>query len=118
MRFLSLLAILFLIVAAGCSSEQKEEAAEAVEGAKEAAGDVAEKAGGVAQEAGEAAHDVAEAAGILARDGFPSVQSGRSGSPESGDAYNYVDVKPLRAIWGLTHYDEGNLGVEPDIYPR
>ena len=62
--------------------------------------------------------DVAEAAGILARDGFTSLQSGRFGPSGSGNAYNYVDIKPLRAIWGLTHYGEGDWGVAPTIYPR
>ena len=33
-------------------------------------------------------------------------------------AYNYVDIKPLRAIWGLTHYGEVDWGVAPTIYPR
>ena len=65
-----------------------------------------------------AVDDVAEASRILARDGFPSLQSGRFGSPESGNAYNYLDIKPLRAIWGLSHYGEGNMGVEATIYPR
>jgi catechol 2,3-dioxygenase-like lactoylglutathione lyase family enzyme len=61
--------------------------------------------------------DVDKAAGILAQDGFPSLQSGRFISPESGNAYNYVDIKPLRAIWGLAHYDEENLGIKPTTYP-
>jgi catechol 2,3-dioxygenase-like lactoylglutathione lyase family enzyme len=62
--------------------------------------------------------DVDKASKILAQDGFPSLQSGRFGSPGSGDAYSYIDIKPLRAIWGLAHYNERNLAVEPTFYPR
>jgi len=63
------------------------------------------------------ASDVDEAAGMLAKDGFTSLQSGRFGPRESENSYNYFDIKPLRAIWKLAHYDERNLGVEPTFYP-
>ena len=62
--------------------------------------------------------DVDNAARILARDGFPSLESGRFGHPESGNAYNYVDLRPLRAIWGLAKYDDRISGLKPNVTPE
>jgi hypothetical protein len=61
--------------------------------------------------------DVDRAADILSKDGFLSLQSGRFGPPESGNAYSYIEIKPLRAIWGLTHGSEKDIGAEPVRYP-
>jgi catechol 2,3-dioxygenase-like lactoylglutathione lyase family enzyme len=43
--------------------------------------------------------DVDETAEILAREGFPSLQSGKWGPPEQKGGYNYIEIKPLRTIW-------------------
>ena len=61
--------------------------------------------------------DVNGAVEILAKDGFPSIQSGCFGPHGSGNIYNYIDIKNLRAIWELAYYDVSNLGVEPVYYP-
>lgn len=57
--------------------------------------------------------DVDEIAEILAKEGFPSVQSGCCGD---NGAFNYIDIKPLRTIWEPSHYAT-NMGVEPSHYP-
>ena len=62
-------------------------------------------------------NDVDEAAGKLAEDGFVSLQSGRFGHHHSKNAYNYIDIKNLHAIWELACYDESHLGIEPTYYP-
>lgn len=59
--------------------------------------------------------DVEETAAILEREGFPSLQSGKFGPKEKPGAYNYLDIKPLRAIWEPVFYDE--IGVEPIMIP-
>lgn len=61
--------------------------------------------------------DVDETAEILAKEGFPSIQSGRFGPREQKGAYNYIDTKPLRTIWEAVHYPS-NMGVEPTRYPK
>jgi catechol 2,3-dioxygenase-like lactoylglutathione lyase family enzyme len=60
--------------------------------------------------------DVDETAEMLAKEGFPSLQSGRCGPTEYSSAYNYIDIKPLRAIWEPVHIG-GSLGVEPTRFP-
>ena len=50
---------------------------------------------------------------ILAGEGFPSLQSGRYGD---NGAYNYIDIKPLHAIWEVIHLDE-KKGAEVSHYP-
>ena len=60
--------------------------------------------------------DVDEAEAILAREGFPSIQSGKFGPKEQKGAYNYIDIKPLRTIWEPVHMGE-TIGAEPRIYP-
>jgi len=62
-------------------------------------------------------NDVDETAGILVKQGFNSLQSGRHGPSEYKGAFNYIDTKPLRAIWEPTHYDEKNVGAEPTRFP-
>ena len=62
--------------------------------------------------------DVDETAKILIEQGFSSIQSGRHGPPECKNAFNYVDIKPLRAIWEPVHCDEKNIGAKPTRYPR
>jgi catechol 2,3-dioxygenase-like lactoylglutathione lyase family enzyme len=62
--------------------------------------------------------DVDETTEILVKLGFPSLQSGRHGPPEGQGAYNYIDIKPLGAIWEPVHYDERNIGAEPIRLPR
>jgi catechol 2,3-dioxygenase-like lactoylglutathione lyase family enzyme len=59
--------------------------------------------------------DVDEAAALLEKEGFPSIQSGKFGPPEKKGAYNYIDIKPLRAIWEPVHYEE--IGAEPVMFP-
>jgi len=63
--------------------------------------------------------DVDETSEILTEEyGFPSLQSGRHSPPKGKNAFNHIDIKPLRAIWEPTHYDEGNIGAEPIRYPQ
>jgi catechol 2,3-dioxygenase-like lactoylglutathione lyase family enzyme len=62
--------------------------------------------------------NVDETAEILVKQGFPSLQSGHHGPPECKGAFNYIDIKPLCAIWEPVHYDEKNIGAEPICYPR
>jgi hypothetical protein len=59
--------------------------------------------------------DVDETVEILVKEGFPSLQSGKFGPKEQRGAYNYIDIKPLRAIWEPVHYDE--VGAEPIMIP-
>ena len=60
--------------------------------------------------------DVDETAEILAKEGFPSLQSGRWEPREEKCAYNYIDIKPLRAIWEPVHLGE-SIGAKPIRYP-
>lgn len=57
--------------------------------------------------------DVDETAEILVEQGFPSLQSARFGD---NSAYNYIDVKPVRAIWEVVHMPS-NMGVKATRYP-
>jgi catechol 2,3-dioxygenase-like lactoylglutathione lyase family enzyme len=59
------------------------------------------------------ADDVDETAKILAEQGFPSLQSARFGD---NGAYNYIDMKPLRAIWEVVHMPS-DMGVKATRYP-
>jgi hypothetical protein len=59
--------------------------------------------------------DVDETVAILEKEGFPSLQGGKFGPPEMRGAFNYVDIKPLRAIWEPVHYEE--IGAEPIMIP-
>ena len=60
--------------------------------------------------------DVDEATEMLVKQGFPSIQSGRFGPKEQKGAYNYIDIKPLCAIWEPVHIGE-EIGAQPTIYP-
>jgi hypothetical protein len=60
--------------------------------------------------------DVDEAAEVLAIEGFTSIQSGRFEPREQKGAYNYIDIKPLRAIWEPVHIGE-IIGAEPIMFP-
>jgi len=53
---------------------------------------------------------------ILAKEGFPTQQSGRIGINEDKGGYNYIDIKPLRTIWEPVH-EAGNLNAVPTRYP-
>ena len=65
------------------------------------------------------ADDLDETARILTEEyGFPSLQSGRCGPPEGKGSYNYIDIKPLCAIWEPVSYDVNNIGAEPIRLPR
>ena len=59
--------------------------------------------------------DVDETAAILAGEGFPSLQSGKWGPPESKGGYNYVEIKPLRTIWEPVRMAE--MDVQPIMIP-
>jgi len=52
---------------------------------------------------------------ILAKEGFPSLESGRCEPREEKGTYNYIDIKPLRAIWEPVH--GRNIGAKPTRYP-
>ena len=58
--------------------------------------------------------DVDWVAEILAKEGFPSMQSGHSG--DTG-AYSYIDIKPLRAIWEVVH-EPGKKAGKVTRYPE
>ena len=60
--------------------------------------------------------DLDETAEILAKEGFPTQQSGRLGPPENPSGYNYIDIKPLHTIWEPVHLGKGN-SAEPIRYP-
>ncbi len=60
--------------------------------------------------------DVDEVSRVLAAEGFPSLQSGKYGAIERQGAFNYFDIKPLRAIWEPVHPGE-KTGVTPVIFP-
>ena len=60
--------------------------------------------------------DVAKTVKILAKEGFPSLQGGHFGPREYNGAWNYIDTKPLRAIWEPLHLGE-RIGAEPTRYP-
>jgi hypothetical protein len=60
--------------------------------------------------------DVDQTAEILAKEGFPSLQSGKFGPSDQKGAYNYIDIQPLRAIWEPVHTG-GEVGAESVIYP-
>ena len=59
--------------------------------------------------------DVDATAEILAREGFPSVQSGRWEPKEEKGAWNYIDIKPLRTIWEPVH--SRSIAAEPTRHP-
>ena len=58
--------------------------------------------------------DASRTAEILAKEGSPTLQSGRYGD---NGAYYYVDIRPLRAIWELD-CEPDNMGAEPTRYPQ
>jgi len=60
--------------------------------------------------------DVDETAEILAKEGFPSLQSGRVGPPEDKGGYNYIYIEPLRTIWEPVHLGK-SIGAEPTRFP-
>jgi catechol 2,3-dioxygenase-like lactoylglutathione lyase family enzyme len=57
--------------------------------------------------------DLDGTAEILAKEGFPTIQSGRRGSPENPSGYNYIDIKPLHAIWEPVHKGDEGKGPKP-----
>jgi hypothetical protein len=57
--------------------------------------------------------DVDEIAEKTRRQGFQSIQSGRFGQ---GNAFNNIDIKPLRANWEPVCVGE-DMGAEPIMYP-
>ncbi len=57
--------------------------------------------------------DVDKTAEILAKQGFPSIQSARFG--DTG-AYNYIYIEPLHTIWEVVHMPT-DMGEEPMRYP-
>jgi catechol 2,3-dioxygenase-like lactoylglutathione lyase family enzyme len=61
--------------------------------------------------------DVDEATEILTKEGFPSIQSGRFGPSREKAAYNYIDIKPLRAIWEPVNMGVG-VSSQPIRYPE
>lgn len=56
--------------------------------------------------------DVDETAEILINEGFPSLKSERF---RDNGAVNYIDIKPLRAIWEAVH--GRSIAAEPTRYP-
>ena len=61
--------------------------------------------------------DVDETAEILAKEGFPTLQSGRRGPPEYKGGYNYIYIEPLHTIWEPVHKSKG-ADVKPIRYPK
>jgi len=60
--------------------------------------------------------DVDKTTEILAKQGFPSLDSGHFGPTEYNGAFSHIDIKPLRAIWEPVHVGE-SIGAEPTRYP-
>ena len=60
--------------------------------------------------------DVVETAGILAEEGFSTVQSGRAGPPGQKGGYNYIDIKPLHTIWEAVQKGK-HLKATPTRFP-
>ena len=58
--------------------------------------------------------DVDETAEILIKEGFPSLKSEHF---RDNGAVNYINIKPLRAIWEVVHMPD-NMGVEATHYPE
>ena len=58
-----------------------------------------------------------ETAEILAKEGFPTQQSGRVGPPEDKGGYNYIDIKPLHTIWEPVH-ESKHMNVVLTHYPE
>ena len=65
----------------------------------------------------DSADDVDNITEILAKEGFPCLQSGRFGPPEDLGAFSYIDTKPLRTIWEPVHESE-NVDAEIARYPE
>jgi len=63
--------------------------------------------------------DADETAEILAKQGFPSLQSGRFGPLDHSATYYNIDIKPLHAIWEPIHKEVvGEVaGAKPIRYP-
>lgn len=59
-------------------------------------------------------HNFDQAVETLVGQGFPSLQSARYGHT---GAYNYIDIKPLHAIWEVVHLDE-KRGAKVSRYPE
>ena len=57
--------------------------------------------------------DLDGTAEILAEEGFPTIQSGRTGLPEDPGGYNYIDIKPLHTIWEPVHKGKKGKGKGP-----
>ena len=53
---------------------------------------------------------------LLTSEGFPSIQSGRYGPEEQKGGFNYIDVKPLAAIWEVVHRPR-EKGFAPVMFP-
>lgn len=51
----------------------------------------------------------------LANEGFIDLQSGRFGPPEKRYGYHYIDIPPLRTIWGPVY--ESKAILKPIIFP-
>ena len=62
--------------------------------------------------------DVDETAGILAKQGFPSLQSGRFGPPEHRGAFSYIQIDPLHVIWEPAHMGKGTGAQPVGCYPN
>jgi len=52
----------------------------------------------------------------LNTEGFEILQSGRFGPPERGYGYTYIDIPPLRTIWGPVY--EGEVDAETLMVPK
>lgn len=63
-----------------------------------------------------AVDDQDETAEILAKQGFPSIRSGRQGP--DGRTGNYIYIEPLHAIWELVVRRRGPQTVEPVPHPE
>ena len=61
--------------------------------------------------------DLAETSRILEGEGFTSLQSGKCGPRHATSAYNYFEIKPLRAIWEPVQMGSEPVGGGPVMYP-
>ncbi|MFC1950416.1 VOC family protein [Chloroflexota bacterium] len=54
---------------------------------------------------------------VMAKEGFPCLQSGQFGSSDNVGAYSYIDIKPLRTVWEPVHESE-MVNAEIAHYPE
>ncbi|MFC1950151.1 VOC family protein [Chloroflexota bacterium] len=65
----------------------------------------------------DSADEVDNVTEVMAKEGFPCLQSAQFGSSDNIGAFSYIDIKPLRTIWEPVHKSE-NADAEIARYPE